>query len=332
MTQSNKIPVTIFTGFLGAGKTTLVNTLLKLHEGRKVGVIVNEFGAVGVDSDLIESNEELKVEISNGCVCCVVRGDLEVGVEKLLKDYPDLDNIFVEASGLAEPLPIIQTFVHNLALDKRSYLDAVICLVDGQNFISGWDQFETLRQQLEYCDFIVLTKVNEDKDQASKTRAAVEKIRPDSAILEFNPDSPENIKILLDSHSFDLTEELEQKMKQEEEHDHEHDHHSHKPHEDHGHHHHDQFDEVVFSSQKPLDADKLDQVFQTEDFRKLLRAKGFLNFSMKPDQTFVFQLVGHSRQLTPYNKTKDTSMLVLIGPKLNKQKLLDELANCLVEA
>ena len=130
-----KIPVTVISGFLGAGKTTLVNHVLTHHTGANIGVIVNEFGEVGIDGDLIVADEEALIEIRNGCICCTVRTDLVAGV-KLLLERSDLklDRLIIETSGLADPAPVLQTFLADTELLTRVELESVVTLVDAANF------------------------------------------------------------------------------------------------------------------------------------------------------------------------------------------------------
>ena len=130
-----KIPVTVISGFLGAGKTTLVNYVLTHHTGVNIGVIVNEFGEVGIDGDLIVADEEALIEIRNGCICCTVRTDLVAGV-KLLLERRDLklDRLIIETSGLADPAPVLQTFLADTELLTRVELESVVTLVDASNF------------------------------------------------------------------------------------------------------------------------------------------------------------------------------------------------------
>jgi G3E family GTPase len=132
---TKKIPVTVISGYLGAGKTTLVNNLLASKAGEEIGVIVNEFGEVGIDGDLIIADEEALIEIRNGCICCTVRTDLVASVKLLLERSPrQLDRLIVETSGLADPAPVLQTFLADTDLLTRVELESVVTLVDAANF------------------------------------------------------------------------------------------------------------------------------------------------------------------------------------------------------
>lgn len=320
--SNKKIPIVLFTGFLGSGKTTLVNHLIKSYPNYKIGIIINEFGEVGVDSDMVESDEEVKVEISNGCACCIVRGDLLKGVDKLLEKQPELDYIFVEASGLAEPGPMVQTFLHNITNDQKTYLDATICTIDTINFVMNWDEFETLQKQISHSDFIVLSKIQEQGSKKAEVAAILQKVKPDIAIVEFDPNNTQSTSILLEHADWDLNKHGMSK----EEDAHKHVGRNHVKHH-HEHHEHESFDELVYTSIKQLDPHKLDEVIKTPEFKKIIRAKGFLNLSNQP-VTMVFQLVGHGRQLSPYPKKHEESKMVMIGQNLDKTKLISELKSC----
>jgi G3E family GTPase len=157
---SKKIPVTGISGFLGAGKTTLVNYVLTHNTGANIGVIVNEFGEVGIAGDLIVADEEALIEIRNGCICCTVRTDLVAGV-KLLLERSDLklDRLIIETSGLADPAPVLQTFLADTELLPRVELESVVTVVDAANFQRQIDD-TIAREQIAFADLIVLNKVD----------------------------------------------------------------------------------------------------------------------------------------------------------------------------
>lgn len=152
------IPVTILTGFLGSGKTTLVNRLLSQNHGRRLMVLVNEFGAVGVDADLIVSDDGTVIEMANGCVCCTTQGDLR----RALRDVagrPDIEAVVIETSGLADPEPVVAEF-DNGVLNKTFRLQGVISVIDADNFDRNLDQAEAAYQQIVWADVLVVNKVD----------------------------------------------------------------------------------------------------------------------------------------------------------------------------
>ena len=155
-----KIPVTVVSGFLGAGETTLVDYVLTHNTGANIGVIVNEFGEVGIDGDLIVADDKALVEIRNGCICCTVRTDLVAGVKLLLERRDlNLDRLIIETSGLADPAPVLQTFLADTELLPRVELESVVTLVDAAHFQRQMDD-NIAREQIAFADLIVLNKVD----------------------------------------------------------------------------------------------------------------------------------------------------------------------------
>ena len=175
-----KIPVTIISGFLGAGKTTLVNHLLSQCETEGIGIIVNEFGEVGVDGDLIVADEDAVMEIRNGCVCCTVRTDLVLGVKTLLaRSQKPVTRLIVETSGMADPAPVLQTFLADADLLMRVELEAVVTVVDAFH-IAGQLADEIVQEQIAFADVVILNK--------TALLSAEECLIPRQAVRQLNPD------------------------------------------------------------------------------------------------------------------------------------------------
>jgi G3E family GTPase len=189
--DKRKIPVTILCGFLGSGKTTLLNHILEYHQNRKIAVIVNEFGEVNVDSRLVKHTTEEMIELSNGCICCTLRGDLIEGVNDLLQNH-DVDHIVIESTGIGEPIPIAQAFYVQpelLALEPgipniqhRVFVDAIITMIDSPQFLDMYqrnstipgDQFgrgygQLLAEQVEGADILILNKMDAATDEQLTT-------------------------------------------------------------------------------------------------------------------------------------------------------------------
>ena len=329
------IPITIITGFLGAGKTTLINKIIKENDTTKFGLIINEFGEIGVDSELLSSQErstkEEIIEMSNGCLCCVVRSDLIEAVKKMV-ETKKINHIIIETSGLAEPAPIVQTFLTN-DLDGSIILDSVICVVDAENFDKNIKDYKTLTEQLTNSDIVVINKIDEKNiDFNKQLNSLINNLNPYLSILE-NSNSFSS-KILIDTNK-DLEQNLNLKLKQE---NHDHHDHNHK-HEDHGHHNHtnghihehEEFSEVLYTTRKQLDPTKLDQIFLKEIPKNIIRAKGFLVLESK---LFLFQMVGANKSLTPYKLCgdskldEDMSYLIMIGKDLDRESILELLKKC----
>ena len=161
------IPVTILTGYLGAGKTTLLNRILSEDHGRRYAVIVNEFGEIGIDGDLILSARENLTELANGCLCCSVRGDLVEAIGQVLSAADPVDAIIVECTGLADPVPVAQTFLVEDGLREGTRLDAVIAMVDAVNFIEQRGSAREVDDQVAFADVLVLNKIDAVPDGSS---------------------------------------------------------------------------------------------------------------------------------------------------------------------
>lgn len=205
MANLKKIPITVLCGFLGSGKTTLLNHLLSQSSGMRIAVIVNEFGAVNIDAGLVVQTHEKMIELSNGCICCTLRGDLLIAVDDLLNTY-DLDAIFIESTGIGEPLPIAQAFclepevlelepeIPNLI--ERVYIDALITVIDSAQFFDLWNRKSTidgddqgrgygelLAEQIEFANIILLNKVDLVSEiELKKLSAFMAKLNPKASI------------------------------------------------------------------------------------------------------------------------------------------------------
>ena len=230
------IPITLLTGFLGAGKSTLINRILKEKPDTRFGLIVNEFGDVNLESQVLETSDEEIVELSNGCMCCVVRKDIVAAVEKILASKNPVDYILVEASGLSDPIPIAQTFLMN-DLDGKVRLDAVLCLVDAENFEHNMEQFQIAYTQLQAADIVLLSKTDLiDKPRKKKIEAFLAQAVPNIALVPL--DASFHTEQVIDTSQFDHTQISELEV-YDEDHDHEqihahksedHDHHAHESH------------------------------------------------------------------------------------------------------
>ncbi|HIE4271990.1 TPA: CobW family GTP-binding protein [Pseudomonas aeruginosa] len=177
------IPVTVLTGYLGAGKTTLLRRMLAEPAGKKFAVIVNEFAELGIDSELIESRDEQVVQLSNGCLCCSVRGDLLSSLEALLAKG-GFDALVIETTGLANPAPIAQTFMLDDDLNDDLHLDAVICVVDGAHVDGYWQRHPEIVQQLAFADVVLLNKTEMlGEDQSVSVEQLLRRLSPTARLF-----------------------------------------------------------------------------------------------------------------------------------------------------
>jgi G3E family GTPase len=153
------IPTTVLTGFLGAGKTTLLNHVLLANEGRQIAVIVNEFGEAGIDGQLVIAADEEILELNNGCICCTVRGDLSRAVGSILQRGRKIDHIVIETTGLADPAPVIQSFILDETLRRHTALDAIVTVVDARHVRDQLDN-EQAREQVAFADVSLINKID----------------------------------------------------------------------------------------------------------------------------------------------------------------------------
>src|SRR4051812_27304926 len=234
--MSDKIPVTVLTGYLGAGKTTLLNRILSEPHGKKYAVIVNEFGEIGIDNELVVGADEEVFEMNNGCICCTVRGDLIRIIEGLMRRKGKFDAIIVETTGLADPAPVAQTFFVDENVGRRTKLDAVVTVADAKWLKDRLKDAPEAKNQIAFADVILLNKTDLVKpDELADVEARIRGINP-YAKVHRTERSNIPIKEVLGRNAFDLDRILDIEpdfLKTGEDHDHDHDH----GHE-HGHEHH----------------------------------------------------------------------------------------------
>ncbi|MFG1392751.1 CobW family GTP-binding protein [Xanthobacter agilis] len=347
-TQSDKIPVTVLTGYLGAGKTTLLNRILSQPHGKKFAVIVNEFGEIGIDNDLVVGADEEVFEMNNGCICCTVRGDLIRVIDGLLRRKGDFDGIIIETTGLADPAPVAQTFFVDEEVQAKTRLDAVVTVADAKWLSDRLKDAPEAKNQVAFADVILLNKTDlVTPAELNEVEARIRGINP-YAKLYRTQKSEIDIAKVLNQGAFDLDRilEIEPAFLEEDEHDHHHHDHEHGPdcgcgHDhDHEHHHglhavHDsEMQSVSFSTEKPLNPEKffpwVQQLVATEG-PNILRSKGILSFKDDPDR-FVFQgvhmiLDGDHQRPWKADETR-ASRIVFIGRKLDAEWLKNGFLSC----
>src|SRR6202012_4520273 len=234
-------PVTVLTGYLGAGKTTLLNRILSEPHGKRYAVIVNEFGEIGIDNELVVGADEEVFEMNNGCICCTVRGDLIRIMEGLMKRKGRFDAIIVETTGLADPAPVAQTFFVDEDVQKNARLDAVVTVADAKWLSDRLKDAPEAKNQIAFADVIVLNKTDlVSKGELTEVEARIRGINP-YARLHRTERCKVQLADVLERNAFDLDRILEiepEFLEAEDEHDHDHDHHHGHGHDhDHDHHH-----------------------------------------------------------------------------------------------
>ncbi|OAF05268.1 cobalamin biosynthesis protein CobW [Bradyrhizobium centrolobii] len=344
---SPKIPVTVLTGYLGAGKTTLLNRILSENHGKKYAVIVNEFGEIGIDNDLIIGADEEVFEMNNGCICCTVRGDLVRIMDGLMKRKGKFDAIIVETTGLADPAPVAQTFFVDEDVQKNARLDAVVTVADAKWLSDRLKDAPEAKNQIAFADVIVLNKTDlVTRPELAEVEARIRCINP-YAKLHRTERCSVALADVLDRGAFDLDRilDIEPDFLEADDHDHDHDHHHHDGHDhhhhhDHGHglkHYHDEeMQSLSLKTDKPLDPNVfmpwLQNLVQMEG-QKILRSKGILAFH-DDDDRYVFQGVHMMLEGNHQRKWKDgeprESRLIFIGRELPEEAIRKGFESCIV--
>ena len=344
-----KTPVTVLTGYLGAGKTTLLNRILSEEHGKRYAVIVNEFGEVGIDNDLIVGADEEVFEMNNGCVCCTVRGDLIRVLSGLMKRKGGFDAIIVETTGLADPAPVAQTFFVDEDVRARTQLDSVTTVVDAKHLPLRLKDSREAAEQIAFADQIILNKTDlVTEAELAQVEAAIRTLNPLAPIHRAQR-SNVPLATILGRGAFDLSRitDLQPEFLNpghgEPGHVHGddcgHDHHDHHGHAHH-HHIHDHVAEsgitsISLKADRPLDAGRvtawLNNVVQTQGV-DILRAKGIIDVKGE-DRRLVFQAVHMilegDFQGAWKNDADRYSRLVFIGRKLDEAGLKAGFESCI---
>lgn len=204
-----KTPVTVLTGFLGSGKTTLLNHILTAQHGKRIAVIENEYGEIGIDHEIVVNADEEIFEMNNGCICCTVRGDLIRILNQLAKKKDKFDYVIIETTGLADPAPVAQTFFVDEQIRAQYSLDAIVTVVDGFHVLTQLERSPECPQQIGFADVLILNKVDLlTPESLNKVREQIKAIQPAVKVIE-TTQAVVDLKDILDVSSFDLNKTLE---------------------------------------------------------------------------------------------------------------------------
>ncbi|MBB3446150.1 GTP-binding protein [Rhizobium sp. BK379] len=349
-TQQKPIPVTVLTGYLGAGKTTLLNRILSENHGKKYAVIVNEFGEIGIDNDLIVESDEEIYEMNNGCVCCTVRGDLIRVVEGLMRRPGRFDGIIVETTGLADPVPVAQTFFMDDDVRAKTELDAVVALVDAKHLPLRLKDSREAEDQIAFADVVIINKTDlVTPEELALIEDIVRAINPAARVYKTSRSGVDLARVL-DQGAFNLERALENDPHFLEHghddhvcgpdcdhHDHDHHHHDH----DHDHHHHGQMSAIhdVTVQSVSLRGGEMNperffpwiqKITQTQG-PNILRLKGIIAFKDDAERYVVqgvHMIIEGDHQRPWKDGEKHETRLVFIGRDLDRAKLEESFKAC----
>lgn len=317
-TRSLKVPAIILSGFLGAGKTTLLNRILTADHGRRIAVIVNEFGEVGIDHHLLISSEQEIVQMNNGCICCTVRGDLLRSLFQLMEHRANFDTLLIETTGLADPGPVAQTIYLDERIRSEFTLHGVVTVVDSKHIWNQIDHSVEAREQIAFADLVLLNKTDlatpEELNQLEEKVGSLNRV----AKIVRTRNSDVDLAAIFDMESAQVTPRIE----------------SPDPPHSGPHEHLRDISTVCLVESGELDGMKVSQWFRLiigEFGPTILRMKGILSLRGDPDQ-FIFQgvhAVFEGKPGRPWGNEERVNRLVFIGRELDKNKITEGFHSCL---
>ncbi len=340
LVPKTNIPITIISGFLGSGKTTLLNHILTNQKGIKTAVLVNEFGEIGIDNELIIKTEQEMIELSNGCICCSINGELVEAIEKLINVNKKLDYIIIETTGLADPLPVAMTLLGS-ELRDQTRLDSIITLIDAENFNDVALESTIGRSQVIYGDILLLNKCDlVTNKKIEETITKLQEIKNDVRILKsVKGNIPLNLLLSVGLFETDLINQKESVHEHSHKHEHKHKHkHEHEHEHEHEHVHSEEdnkiedFLSISFQTKEPFSLRKFQYFLDNQLKSNVFRAKGILWFK-ESERRHVFHLAGKRISIEDSEWLEErNNQLVLIGKRLDKVTILSQLNSCIEKA
>ena len=311
----NQLPVTLLAGFLGSGKTTLLNYILKQNHGKRIAVIENEFGEIGIDSEFVIGADEDIFEMSNGCICCSIRGDLIETLNRLLERQQKFNYILIESTGLASSGPIAQAFLIEDEISKSLFLDGIVTLIDAKHISNNLNEQEVVWEQIAFANVILLNKADlVTEPEMEKLEKQMHQITPTAKVCK-TTNAVIDLDQILDIGGFDLKIELETVTFNT---------------------HHHETDEAISSVSLSfpghVDPDRLNlwlQMLLIQEGMNVFRAKGILNVEGSSER-YLFQsvyMMFEGRFDKPWGSNSPLNKMVFIGQNLNSQRLEESLKN-----
>lgn len=308
-----KVPITLVTGFLGSGKTSLINHIIKKNTNLKIGAILNEFGDIALESNFIKSNDEEVIELPNGCMCCVAKKDFVGALDKIMEYNPNTDYILIEASGISDPLQILLTF-YSPILKEKFRLDSILCVVDALNFDYIMDNYDIASEQIATSDILLLSKTKDvETKEIERIKSALSGLNNKAPV--FIADQDLSLELIIDTFEFDYN-----KFK--------------NVNESVAVHTHSDIDDLFFSTEKFFDYNKLNKFFKSLG-KNIVRAKGFVQCKNSKDDSkkYLIQYVAGRLDLS-FEEWKDSdlkqSSILFIGKDLDKDGLVKQLEGIIV--
>ena len=311
----NQLPVTLLAGFLGSGKTTLLNYILKQNHGKRIAVIENEFGEIGIDSEFVIGVDEDIFEMSNGCICCSIRGDLIETLNRLLERQQKFNYILIESTGLASSGPIAQAFLIEDEISKSLFLDGIVTLIDAKHISNNLNEQEVVWEQIAFANVILLNKADlVTEPEMEKLEKQMHQINPTAKVCK-TTNAVIDLDQILDIGGFDLKIELETVTFNT---------------------HHHETDEAISSVSLSfpghVDPDRLNlwlQMLLIQEGMNVFRAKGILNVEGSSER-YLFQsvyMMFEGQFDKPWGSIAPLNKMVFIGQNLNSQRLEESLKN-----
>ena len=311
----NQLPVTLLAGFLGSGKTTLLNYILKQNHGKRIAVIENEFGEIGIDSEFVIGADEDIFEMSNGCICCSIRGDLIETLNRLLERQQKFNYILIESTGLASSGPIAQAFLIEDEISKSLFLDGIVTLIDAKHISNNLNEQEVVWEQIAFANVILLNKADlVTEPEMEKLEKQMHQINPTAKVCK-TTNAVIDLDQILDIGGFDLKIELETVTFNT---------------------HHHETDEAISSVSLSfpghVDPDRLNlwlQMLLIQEGMNVFRAKGILNVEGSSER-YLFQsvyMMFEGQFDKPWGSIAPLNKMVFIGQNLNSQRLEESLKN-----